>query len=184
MDRLPPAEAGNSEAAAEARKRERFLGALREAEPLVAQGAESFGAALVAIETEDLAEASRSQAEGMRALALGGAEVIVVPTATASMEEQFRAVWEFEMQAAAVANGVFVAVANRAGVDDTLTFFGGSFAADPYGQVVARAPQDDVSLTLVDLDLDLVEEARRDMPFLRDRRLNIYNGRERVLLES
>jgi Ca-activated chloride channel family protein len=69
LDTLPPAEAGNSEAAAEARERERFLDALQEAEPLVAQGAESFGAALVAIESEDLAEASRSQAEGLRALA-------------------------------------------------------------------------------------------------------------------
>ena len=112
--------------------------------------------------------------EVMRALALGGAELVVVPTATAALEAQFRAVWEIEMQAAAVANGLFVAVVNRAGVDDTLTFFGGSFAADPYGRVVARAPEDDVALLLVDLDLDLVEQARRDMPFLRDRRPDSY----------
>jgi beta-ureidopropionase len=112
--------------------------------------------------------------EAMRALALGGAEVIVVPTATASLETQFRLVWEIEMQAAAIANGVFVAVANRTGVDDTLTFFGRSFAVDPYGRVLARAPEDDVALLLVDLDLGLVEEARRDMPFLRDRRPETY----------
>jgi N-carbamoylputrescine amidase len=112
--------------------------------------------------------------ETMRALTLGGAEAIVVPTATASMEAQFRAVWEVEMQAAAVANGVFVSIANRAGVDDTLTFFGRSFAVDPYGRVLGRAPQDDVALLLVDLDLDLVEQARRDMPFLRDRRPQTY----------
>jgi N-carbamoylputrescine amidase len=112
--------------------------------------------------------------EQMRALALGGADLIVVPTATASLEAQFRAVWEVEMQAAAVANGLFVAVSNRAGVDDTLTFFGCSFAVDPYGQVLARAPENDVALLLVDLDLELVEEARRDMPFLRDRRPETY----------
>jgi len=112
--------------------------------------------------------------EGMRALALGGAEVIVVPTATASLEAQFRAVWELEMQAAAIANGVFVAVTNRAGVDDTLAFFGGSFAVDPYGRVLARAPENDVALLLVDLELDLIEDARRDMPFLRDRRPETY----------
>jgi beta-ureidopropionase len=112
--------------------------------------------------------------EAMRALALGGAEVIVVPTATARLEAQFRAVWEVEMQATAVANGVFVAVANRAGVDDTLAFFGRSFAVDPYGRVLARAPEDDVALLLADLDLDLVEESRRDMPFLRDRRPETY----------
>jgi N-carbamoylputrescine amidase len=112
--------------------------------------------------------------EGMRALALAGAEILVVPTATASLEAQFRAVWEIEMQAAAVAHGVFVVVVNRAGVDDTLTFFGSSFVVDPYGRVLARAPEDDVALLLVDLDLSLVEEARRDMPFLRDRRPETY----------
>jgi N-carbamoylputrescine amidase len=112
--------------------------------------------------------------ELMRALALNGAELVVVPTATAALEAQFRAVWEIEMQAAAVANGLFVAVVNRAGVDDTLTFFGGSFAVDPYGRVLARAPEDNVALLLVDLDLDLVEQARRDMPFLRDRRPDSY----------
>jgi N-carbamoylputrescine amidase len=113
--------------------------------------------------------------ELMRALALDGAEIIVVPTATASLEAQFRAVWEIEMQAAAVANGVFVAVANRAGVDDTLAFFGRSFVTDPYGQVLARAPENDIALLLVDLDLNLIEEARRDMPFLRDRRPDTYS---------
>jgi beta-ureidopropionase len=112
--------------------------------------------------------------EAMRALALGGAEAIVVPTATARLEAQFRAVWEVEMQAAAVANGLFVAVTNRTGPDDTLTFFGASFAVDPYGRVLARAPEDDVALLLVDLELDLVEKARRDMPFLRDRRPETY----------
>jgi beta-ureidopropionase len=112
--------------------------------------------------------------EVMRSLALNGAEVIVVPTATAALEAQFRAVWEIEMQAAAVANGVFVAVSNRAGVDDTLTFFGSSFAVDPYGRVLARAPEDDVALLVVELDLDLIEAARQDMPFLRDRRPEIY----------
>ena len=97
-----------------------------------------------------------------------------MPTATASLEAEYRAVWEIEMQAAAVANGLFIAVANRAGVDDTLSFFGGSFAVDPFGRVLARAPENDVSLLLVDLDLDLVEQARRDMPFLRDRRPETY----------
>jgi N-carbamoylputrescine amidase len=78
------------------------------------------------------------------------------------------------MQAAAVANGVFVVVVNRAGVDDGLSFFGSSFAVDPYGQVVARAPEGEPALSLVDLDLDLVEQARRDLPFLRDRRPEMY----------
>jgi N-carbamoylputrescine amidase len=110
----------------------------------------------------------------MRALTLGGADVIVVPTATATMEAEYRAVWETEMQAAAIANGVFVAVVNRAGVDGGLTFFGSSYGVDPYGRVLARAPEDDIALLLLDLDLDLIEQARRDMPFLRDRRPDTY----------
>jgi beta-ureidopropionase len=118
----------------------------------------------------------RHYPEVMRALALGGADLIVVPTATASLEAEFRAVWEIEMQAAAVANGVFVAVVNRAGIDDTLRFFGGSFAVDPYGRVIARAPEDEISLLLVDLDLELIEQARRDLPFLRDRRPETYGA--------
>jgi beta-ureidopropionase len=116
----------------------------------------------------------RHYPEVMRALALRGAEIIVVPTATASMEARFAAVWEIEMQAAAVANGLFVVVVNRAGVDDQLRFFGRSFAVDPYGQVVGRAPEDEMALSLVDLDLDMVDQARRDLPFLRDRRPEMY----------
>ena len=55
-----------------------------------------------------------------------------------------------------------------------LDFIGRSFAVDPYGQVVGRAPEEELALSLVDLDLDLVEQARRDMPFLRDRRPGMY----------
>lgn len=118
----------------------------------------------------------RHYPETMRALTLGGAEIIVIPTATAALEAQFRAVWEVEMQAAAVANGVFVAVANRVGVDGGLAFFGHSFAVSPYGEVLARAPEEGVALLLVDLELELIEQARRDMPFLRDRRPEIYGS--------
>jgi N-carbamoylputrescine amidase len=112
--------------------------------------------------------------EGMRALALQGAELIVIPTATASLEARYHAVWELEMQAAAIANGVFVAVANRAGTDGDLNFFGGSFAVEPYGSVIARAPEDEPTLLIADIELDLIEQARRDMPFLRDRRPETY----------
>jgi N-carbamoylputrescine amidase len=94
----------------------------------------------------------------------------------AELETQFHAVWEMEMQAAAVANGVFIAVANRVGVDGGLTFFGHSFAVNPYGEVLVRAPEEGVALLLVDLELELIEQARRDMPFLRDRRPEIYGS--------
>jgi predicted amidohydrolase len=112
--------------------------------------------------------------EHMRALTLGGAEIILVPTATASLEEDFQRVWEVEMQGAAIANQVFIAVVNRVGPDDTLTFFGGSFVVNPRGQIVARASRTQEELLFVDCDLDLIEQARQEMPFLRDRRPETY----------
>jgi predicted amidohydrolase len=78
------------------------------------------------------------------------------------------------MQGAAIANQVFIAVANRVGPDDTLTFFGGSFVVNPRGQVISRASRMEEELLLVDCDLDLIEQAREEMPFLRDRRPETY----------
>ncbi len=79
-----------------------------------------------------------------------------------------------EIQAAAVANQIFVAVANRAGVDGELHFFGRSFVAGPTGRVVARARAEEEELLLTDVDLAEIEAARRHLPFLRDFRYDLY----------
>lgn len=119
----------------------------------------------------------RHYPEHFRALALGGAELVVVPTATSMSERAFREVWEIEIQAAAVANQIFVAVANRAGADGELRFFGLSFVADPRGRVLARAPEDEEHLLITEIDLDEVETTRRHVPFLRDMRRDLYGPR-------
>jgi len=116
----------------------------------------------------------RHYPEHFRALALGGAEIVVVPTATSTSEQAFKNVWEIEIQAAAVANQIYVAVANRSGVDGDLHFFGESFVADPAGQVIARAGADSDELLLADVDLGRIEEVRRHVPFLRDLRYDLY----------
>ncbi|KPK56634.1 MAG: hypothetical protein AMS21_12585, partial [Gemmatimonas sp. SG8_38_2] len=116
----------------------------------------------------------RHYPEHFRALALGGAEIVVVPTATSTSEQAFKNVWEIEIQAAAVANQIYVAVANRSGVDGDLHFFGESFVADPAGQVIARAGADSDELLLADVDLGRIEEGRRHVPFLRDLRYDLY----------
>lgn len=121
--------------------------------------------------------------EHMRALTLAGAEIILVPTATASLEEDFQRVWEVEMQGAAIANQVFIAVTNRVGPDDTLTFFGSSFVVNPRGQVIARASRTEEELLFVECDLDLIEQARQEMPFLRDRRPETYGALSRIVEE-
>ncbi len=116
----------------------------------------------------------RHYPEHFRALALRGAELVVVPSATSVSEQAFRDVWEIEIQAAAVANQIFIAVANRAGVDGELRFFGESFVADPGGRIIAKATSDEEELLITEVDLGVIEQTRRHVPFLRDRRSDLY----------
>ncbi len=73
----------------------------------------------------------------------------------------------------AIANGIFVAAVNRVGIEDGLEFWGSSFVADPFGEVIARAGDADQTL-IVECDLKKIEETRRNWPFLRDRRIDAY----------
>lgn len=114
----------------------------------------------------------RHYPEHVRALALQGAQVMLVPTATSLPE--LGTIWELEMQAAAVANQMFVGVANRIGREGDLTFFGSSFAVNPKGEVIGRASNDREEVLCVDCDLRLIEEMRQRLPFLRDRRPETY----------
>jgi N-carbamoylputrescine amidase len=116
----------------------------------------------------------RHYPEHFRALTLGGAELVVVPTATSTSEQTFKDVWEIEIQASAVANQIFVAVANRAGVDGELRFFGESFLVNPAGRVIARATSEEEELLVAELDLGDIERVRRQVPFLRDLRRDLY----------
>jgi beta-ureidopropionase len=116
----------------------------------------------------------RHYPEHFRRLALSGAELVAVPTATSMSEQAFKDVWEIEIQAAAVANQIFVAVANRAGLDRELQFFGESFVASPTGQVISRAASDEEELLITEIDLGAIEAARRHVPFLRDLRYDLY----------
>jgi len=111
--------------------------------------------------------------EQMRILALNGAQVIFVPTATSLTE--LNTIWEIEMQAASVANQVFIAVVNHAGRDDKIQYFGKSFVTSPQGTILAMAGESDEELLTVDIDTDEIEKTRRLLPFLRDRRPETYD---------
>ena len=134
--------------------------------------------------------------EAARLTALHGAEFIFCPAAIGWHpterecygEEQFDA-WRTMQRSHAVANGVFVATANRVGRERVLEdspsqpldyegidFWGGSFVADPMAKIVAEAGHDKDELLIVDCDLGLIEETRRHWPFLRDRRIDAYGG--------
>ena len=111
--------------------------------------------------------------EVMRALALAGAEVVVVPQA-GSVGEWPDGLYEAEMQVAAFQNGYFTALANRVGPEDALTFAGESFVCAPDGRVIARAGQGTEEVLIADLELAEVEQSHARRLFLKHRRPELY----------
>jgi N-carbamoylputrescine amidase len=126
--------------------------------------------------------------EGARLTALQGAGILFYPTAIgwhpsekATHGTQQLDAWRTIQRAHAIANGVFVAAVNRVGHEapaggDGIEFWGHSFLADPFGVILAEAPADRETLLLAEVDLGRIEEVRRGWPFLRDRRVDAYEG--------
>jgi N-carbamoylputrescine amidase len=126
--------------------------------------------------------------EGSRAVALQGAQVIFYPTSIGwhpAEKKEFGSAqldaWRTIQRSHAIANGVYVAVVNRAGFegnpkagDTGLEFWGNSFVADPFGEVVAEASNDKEEILVVECDPAKSEDTRRNWPFLRDRRIDAY----------
>jgi N-carbamoylputrescine amidase len=130
--------------------------------------------------------------EGARLTAAQGANVLFYPTAIgwhpdekAQYGEAQYDAWRTIQRAHAIANGVYVAAVNRVGFEagnirgneatgKGLEFWGGSFIADPFGQVLAQAPNDKEAVLLADIDLHRIEDVRRNWPFWRDRRIDAY----------
>lgn len=117
----------------------------------------------------------RHYPEYMRALALAGAEVVVVPQAGIDGEWP-DGLYEAEMRTAAFQNGYWVALCNRVGAEERLTFAGESFVCAPDGSVVARAPHGVEDLLLADIDLAACAQSHARKLFLRDRRPELYAG--------
>jgi N-carbamoylputrescine amidase len=115
----------------------------------------------------------RHYPEYMRALALGGAEIVVVPQAGA-VGEWPDGLYEAEMRVAAFHNGYHVALCNRVGREERLDFAGQSFVCDPAGRVIARAGEGVDELLLVDVDLASNRDSHARRLFLRDRRPEVY----------
>ena len=115
----------------------------------------------------------RHYPEYMRALAVNGAQIVVVPQAGA-LGEWPEGLYEAEMRVAAFQNGYFTALCNRVGEEECLTFGGESFVCDPAGRVIARAPAVEESILYAELDLGEVETSHARELFLRDRRPELY----------
>jgi N-carbamoylputrescine amidase len=130
--------------------------------------------------------------EGARLTALQGAEVLFYPTAIGwhpAEKDEFGAAqydaWRTIQRSHAIANGVYVAAVNRVGKEHGdilgnraegpgLEFWGGSFIADPFGRVIAKASHENEEILVAEVDLRLLEDTRRNWPFLRDRRIDAY----------
>ena len=112
--------------------------------------------------------------EYLRALALGGADLVLVPQA-GTVGEWPEGLFEAEMRVAAFQNGYFVALCNRVGADGRLEFAGESFVTAPDGTVVARAPRAEEHLLMADVDLTVAARSHARQLFMRDRRPELYS---------
>jgi len=115
----------------------------------------------------------RHYPEYMRALKLNGAEIVVVPQAGA-VDEWPEGLYEAEMRVAAFQNGYFVALCNRVGAEDCLTFGGESFVCAPDGVVLTRGPRLEDAIVMADVDLRQVRSSHADRLFMRHRRPELY----------
>jgi N-carbamoylputrescine amidase len=132
--------------------------------------------------------------EAARLVALQGALTLFYPTAIGwhpAEKEQYglqqHDAWRTIQRGHAIANGIYVAAVNRVGhegpADGGIEFFGGSFVVDPFGVVVAEAPQDCEAILYAHCDAARVEEVRRNWPFLRDRRIDTYGPLTQRLID-
>lgn len=119
--------------------------------------------------------------EAARLTALAGAEILFYPTAIGWLSSEKAALgaaqhtaWETVQRGHAVANGCFVAAVNRTGPQDDTEFWGQSFVANPYGEIVAKGSIGSEEVVIVPCDLQVVEDFRRIWPFFRDRRVDTY----------
>src|SRR5678815_610847 len=123
--------------------------------------------------------------EGARIAALSGADLLVYPTAIGwhpSEKAEYGPAqldaWRTIQRSHAIANGIYVAAVNRVGYegppDHGLEFWGSSFVADPFGQVVVQGSCDQEEILISECDPRRTEDVRRNWPFLRDRRIDAY----------
>jgi len=118
--------------------------------------------------------------EAARITSMKGADALYYPTAIGWDDNEDPSVyqsqvdaWTTIMRSHAIANNVYVIAVNRVGREGHLKFWGNSFCADPYGNIIHQDGTEE-SITTVELDLKKISEARRIWPYFRDRRVDAY----------
>ncbi len=135
--------------------------------------------------------------EAARLMALKGAQLLIYPTAigyessdTLDEQNRQRNAWITVQRGHAVANGLPVVTVNRVGHESDpsgqtngIQFWGNSFVAGPQGELIFEAPVDEEVETIIDIDMKRSENVRRWWPFLRDRRIENYEGLTKRFLD-
>jgi len=134
--------------------------------------------------------------EAARLTALRGAGILFYPTAIgwhprekAELGAAQRDAWMTIQRSHAIANGVYVAAVNRAGLErprggDGIEFWGSTFLCDPFGVVTAQGSTGREEVVLGEVDPSRIEEVRRGWPFLRDRRIDSYADLDKRFIEG
>ena len=132
--------------------------------------------------------------EAARLTALQGAEILFYPTAIgwhprekAGLGQQQHSAWETIQRSHAIANGCYIAVPNRVGHEklagDGIEFWGQSFVAGTMGEILAKASATENETLVVPLDLAKIDDTRTHWPFLRDRRIDAYEGLTKRMID-
>ncbi len=121
--------------------------------------------------------------EAARLFALAGAEILLYPTAIGWIDEEKdeygagqHDAWRTVMRSHAIANGLWLGAPNRVGVEGRVEFWGKSFVVSPRGEVTAEGGHEEEGLVVADCGLDDIDVVRTHWPFLRDRRIDAYDG--------
>ncbi|MET0820756.1 MAG: nitrilase-related carbon-nitrogen hydrolase [Aeromicrobium sp.] len=118
--------------------------------------------------------------EVARLYALGGADLLVYPTAIGSEPDHpgfdTQPLWQKVVTGHAIANGLFIVVPNRTGDEGRIQFYGSSFVVDPYGRILAEAPREAEAVLVVDIDLDQRRDWLTLFPFMQTRRPETYGA--------
>jgi N-carbamoylputrescine amidase len=109
--------------------------------------------------------------EGSRILALKGAQIIFSPTAAAFASQKR---WETVITANAITNGVYIFRVNRVGKEEKQDFYGMSFCVSPEGELLGPPTGMKEGIALIDIDLKQIQKVRKEWPFSKDRRPEVY----------
>ena len=127
--------------------------------------------------------------EAARLTSLSGAQFLFYPTAIGYQDEDAKesiqqiTAWETIQRSHAISNGVFLGSVNRVARENALTFWGRSFICNPFGKVIGQA-DNEPQIVIAQCSLPEIESVRQNWPFLRDRRVDAYQGLSKLYLDT